>query len=256
VAGSYDALADRYDDLYGDNLARAEDDFVFDLLARRGVIDPDAVVLDVGCGTGLFVDRHPFPSTSHYLGVDVSPGMLERAAAKHPHMAPSFRVADACNMTQTIRWWRDAHTLVHRRRWTVDHVVCLYAVVNYLDDPVAMLRSAASFTRPGGTLTVMFHAPPAATKPRYALDMAGVADPPRHFYDRERIRALFRRAPAWALTDMIPFQFALDRVPGAARLPVRALRAAIGAESALLRFAPDRAYYLIATANRQKGHAA
>ncbi len=53
---------------------------------------PDDRVLDVGCGTGALVER----ATEHGaagVGVDISPGMIEAAAALVP--AASFVVADA-----------------------------------------------------------------------------------------------------------------------------------------------------------------
>ncbi len=49
-----------------------------------------ASVLEVGCGTGTLLAAL---SPAHGLGIDVSPRMVEIAAAKHPSL--SFRVADA-----------------------------------------------------------------------------------------------------------------------------------------------------------------
>jgi 2-polyprenyl-3-methyl-5-hydroxy-6-metoxy-1,4-benzoquinol methylase len=52
---------------------------------------PEGVsVLEIGCGTGSLLSAL---SPAHGVGIDVSPRMVEIAAAKHPTL--SFRVADA-----------------------------------------------------------------------------------------------------------------------------------------------------------------
>lgn len=42
-------------------------------------------ILDIGCGTGLFLDLFPQTNPEKYIGVDPSFRMLERMLKKHPH---------------------------------------------------------------------------------------------------------------------------------------------------------------------------
>lgn len=75
----YDSLAPRYDARYKTPQALLEDEAVFGLL-KRHVRTP---VLDLGCGTGLFLDHMPMHH-DQYQGVDISPQMLEQLMVKHP----------------------------------------------------------------------------------------------------------------------------------------------------------------------------
>lgn len=51
-----------------------------EVIAKLGA-PTGARILDLGCGTGA--NRAHLPSDIHYIGVDLSVGMLRRAAAKH-----------------------------------------------------------------------------------------------------------------------------------------------------------------------------
>lgn len=47
---------------------------------------PEAHILDLGCGTGLELERYfPLNPTAHVTGIDLSKAMLETLAAKFPH---------------------------------------------------------------------------------------------------------------------------------------------------------------------------
>ena len=87
---------DRFDQTYEDELDQAiafaghEHGFYVDAkarrlleLVRRRVAAPRPRVLDVGCGVGL-TDARLLPHVGELHGVDVSPGMVERARAANP----------------------------------------------------------------------------------------------------------------------------------------------------------------------------
>jgi len=90
-------------------------------------------VLEIGCGTGTLLAAL---SPTRGLGVDVSPGMVEIAAAKHPSL--HFRVADAEAFDPGE---------------TFDYVI-VPDVVEHLTDPQAMFRSIRKACHPGTRVIV------------------------------------------------------------------------------------------------------
>lgn len=87
----------------------------------RERVPEGASILEIGCGTGTLLAAL---SPARGVGVDISPRMVEIAAAKHP--ALSFRVADAEAFDPGE---------------TFDFVI-VPDVVEHLPDPAAMFRSA------------------------------------------------------------------------------------------------------------------
>lgn len=86
-------MADDYDRLYGARPeTEPEDELVVGYLHDR--LPRGASILDVGCGTGYFLDQMKWPR-GLYLGFDYSARMLGRAMEKHPGY--EFTEADALN---------------------------------------------------------------------------------------------------------------------------------------------------------------
>jgi SAM-dependent methyltransferase len=99
----------------------------------RKRVPTGASVLEIGCGTGtLLAGLRP----ARGVGVDVSPGMVEIAAAKHPSL--HFRVADAEAFDPGE---------------TFDFVI-VPDVVEHLSDPQAMFRSVRKACHPGTRVIV------------------------------------------------------------------------------------------------------
>lgn len=80
----WDTVAHRYDGFYTSCWSRRENKLVTQRLARADLPE-EPVVLDLGCGTGLGASlvRRVRPNAS-YIGVDVSPTMLDLARRRHP----------------------------------------------------------------------------------------------------------------------------------------------------------------------------
>ncbi len=55
-------------------------------------LEPPKFLLDVGCGIGNLIAFTPLATKDNYLGIDISPPMIERARALHPDYC--FEVAD------------------------------------------------------------------------------------------------------------------------------------------------------------------
>lgn len=109
--------------------------YYYRLLAEiyRERVPEGAPVLEIGCGTGTLLAAL---SPANGVGIDVSPRMVEIAAAKHPSL--SFRVADAEAFDPGQ---------------TFDFVI-VPDVVEHLSDAGAMFRSARSACHEGTRVIV------------------------------------------------------------------------------------------------------
>lgn len=84
VRQAYDDLAERYDQEFTRPIDYAEDQVVFYMM--RGCHRPFDKVLDLGCGTGLYLE-HLYTEPEFYRGVDISSKMLKIAESKFPKHA-------------------------------------------------------------------------------------------------------------------------------------------------------------------------
>lgn len=126
----YDRVAESYDALWASPEAQAEDRRIMEAVAYQG-----GDVLDIGCGTGLFLD-HVKPEG--YLGIDPSAGMLERLKAKHP-------------AAEVIRTRFESFAPLGR---TFDLIVGLYCA-SYIDPKT--LKRIPRLLKPGGRFFLMFY---------------------------------------------------------------------------------------------------
>jgi ubiquinone/menaquinone biosynthesis C-methylase UbiE len=134
----YDAFSARYEDHRGKNDPGGYHDLLDELeteFLRRFGSGRD--VLEVGCGTGLLLDRiSRFARSAR--GVDISPGMLERA---------SERGHDVREAPATALPFDDE---------TFD-VTCSFKVLAHVPDASAALREMARVTKPGGHVVAEFY---------------------------------------------------------------------------------------------------
>jgi len=124
----YDKIALQYDDLFKNQEYKDEDKKIMDLIKPRGS------VLDIGCGTGLFLEYH---NPDKYLGIDISENMLKKIKLKYPNR-------------QTIRTsFEDFYGK------TFDTVIALYGTASYIK-PEA-LDKIEYLLNPGGKVFLMFY---------------------------------------------------------------------------------------------------
>jgi len=134
----YDRIAGQYDTHGWDWYAATSGERLAQLLLEQGA-GPGARVLDAGCGTGtlaLFLADAGYAVT----GVDLSPGMLERAAAKDGASRLTWAEADIRSLELAPRF---------------DAIVTVADVLNHLrslDDWEAAFRSFHRHLKPGGIL--------------------------------------------------------------------------------------------------------
>lgn len=139
-AGSYDNVADTFDDLahlYAEPQARCLADAI-DISARTHVID-------MGCGTGLvtFAAAAASGPQTKITGIDLSQGMLTEARAKSDTLGLSDRVTFQTGDAEALDL-PDDH---------VDGFVSLYAF-SHFPHPDAAAREAFRVLSPGGRLAV------------------------------------------------------------------------------------------------------
>ena len=78
AVNQYDAIAEDYDSLFKDKASIEENSKIASML-----FDVPGIILDVGCGTGLFLDILKV-SSDEYFGIDPSNKKLEIFRKKHP----------------------------------------------------------------------------------------------------------------------------------------------------------------------------
>jgi demethylmenaquinone methyltransferase/2-methoxy-6-polyprenyl-1,4-benzoquinol methylase len=147
----FDIIASRYDDFTRTFSFGMDATWKAELLAAlRGHVRPDAVALDIACGTGdlAFAVAELAPD-GRVLGIDASQNMIEkaraRAGARTGSGTPAFDVGDMASLPA-----RDA---------TVDLVTGGYALRN-APDWRAALTECARVLKPGGLLvTLDFYRP-------------------------------------------------------------------------------------------------
>lgn len=137
VRRHFDAIAADYDRW------KRRSSCYYGLLAdlHRELVPPGSSVLEIGCGTGtLLASLEP----GRGVGVDLSPRMVEIAAARHPGL--SFVAADAAALPAGE---------------TFDFVI-IPDVIEHLSDPAAVFRAVRRRCRPD-TLVIV-----ASVNPRWA----------------------------------------------------------------------------------------
>jgi len=129
----FDQYADRFDtDLTG-TLKYQAPALVAALLARSGVAEGSADLLDLGCGTGLSgAALKPFARVMD--GVDLSPGMVAKARARGIYNALAVGEAEAFLVGNGKSW----------------DVVAAVDMLNYIGDLGPIFRAAAARLKPDG----------------------------------------------------------------------------------------------------------
>ena len=109
-----------------------------------GTLDAGERVVDVGCGAGIdsLIAAQMVSSTGHVIGVDMTPAMLEKAAA-------SAAAADVDNVEFRAGY---GESVPVPDEWA--DVVISNGVLNLMPDKVAALTEMARVLKPGGRLQI------------------------------------------------------------------------------------------------------
>jgi SAM-dependent methyltransferase len=136
---TYDAVADDYvahifDELKGKPF---DQQLLDEVVARAG----DGVICDLGCGPG-HVARYLYERGANVVGVDLSPGMIDRARTMTPSVR--FEVGDMRALDAPDGAWQA--------------IVAMYSIIHLPPgERVPAFREIKRVLAPGGTLLVSFH---------------------------------------------------------------------------------------------------
>ena len=137
VKRTYDVVADDYVEHIFDELK----DKPFDRQLLDEIARTPGVVCDLGCGPG-HVARYLHERGAHVVGVDLSPGMIERARTLTPSVR--FETGDMRALDVPDGAWQA--------------IVAFYSIIHFraaeLPDVFGELQRVLA---PGGTLVVSFH---------------------------------------------------------------------------------------------------
>ena len=89
---AYSHIAKTYDEIYSSHKCEIENQYIRTILKKHSI--PDGNILDLGCGTGNFLDWFP-ESIFRFEGVDISKEMINVAEYKYPE--GKFYVGDMAN---------------------------------------------------------------------------------------------------------------------------------------------------------------
>jgi len=182
VSIHYDKVADDYDNHYDASNGRDYYSHICD-----GVISAlpqDGRLLDIGCGTGLFMQRY-LKTGREAIGIDISRGMIRRARTRS--------VSDVALGNAEVLPFGDQ---------TFDSVSSLLAF-SYFQNPESMLDEAFRVLKPGGSLSictlgknVFTSMVPAAYRIGEKLNVkrVGMAYFSEHYYREEEIKKLLEDA--------------------------------------------------------------
>lgn len=101
-------------------------------------IEPGVTVLDVACGTGVLFPFYLERGAARITGVDLSPAMINHAAAKFSDPAITLLCADIEELTFPEPFDR----------------CVVYSALPHFPDPRRLIERLAGFVRAGGRLTV------------------------------------------------------------------------------------------------------
>lgn len=211
VECAFDGIADRYDAVFSDDRCMVEDKLLATRLEEFLPYAGPGPLLDVGCGSGLFLHLIPWFQHDEYTGIDISHRMLAKARDVFPRAR--FLPGSVEDMALVSG--------------TFTGVVSLYSALSYVAAPLAALDEIHRVLTPGGKCFLMVYGP--RWYDRYC-ERAGIAHlqtSPAAWtlwqaeqrmrlcrFKAIRITAFSLPVPTWALRWETPW---CQRFPGAGR---------------------------------------
>lgn len=183
VQRHYDEMAEVYDRRYDQGPGRSYHAHLSEKVMDS--LPPGGRLLDIGCGTGLFVERY-CERGGRAVGLDLSPKMIERAR-------------DRC---RSAEWTVGTGETLPFRDDVFDAVSSLLAF-SYFRDPDRMLAEVLRVLRPGGRLSLCTLGRNFLTAGLPAIHtlgeiarvrQVGMGSFGEHYYTERQMKDLFTRA--------------------------------------------------------------
>lgn len=175
----YDEVADIYDRQYDLGQGRAYYSHICDMVMEH--LPKNSTLLDLGCGTGLFMQRYE-ELGGRAIGLDISRGMILRARQRCPKSDVTLGTAECLPFKEN----------------TFDGLSSLLAF-SYLRNPEAMLADAFRVLKPGGSISICTLGKNAFTTfipliyrvgERLHIRRVGMAYFGEHYYSEEELGSL------------------------------------------------------------------
>lgn len=131
IAGFFDALADRWDELCH------HDPEKINHILDHTTLHKGLRILDVGCGTGVMEQFLLTYSPAHITGIDISPRMIEQASSKYATPLVDFRCMDVMDLKDE----------------QFDFIIA-YSVFPHFEHPDKVIAHLAELLAPGGELVI------------------------------------------------------------------------------------------------------
>ena len=139
---------DRWSKHYDDGRISRWFQYTQELTIRLLDLKPNSKVLDVGCGTGHAVLRlASIVSDGKACGIDVSPGMVEKASSKVPQ-----------DLKGIVEFVQASSEEIPYTKGYFNQVLCTNSFHHY-PDPLQALREMRRVLKPGGQIVIFENAP-------------------------------------------------------------------------------------------------
>jgi len=182
----YDAIALNYETVYYqdkiENIILAEDMALQQMIPYYG----NGTILDLGCGTGYFLDLFHVSDKSTYFGLDISQNMINVARKKHDGF--NFFKADALSFS-THSLFFQKRTLSEPRYY--DLAVSLFSIPDYCG--LDIVGKAYDILARGGTFVCTFINKEGGYEKIFCLEENGYDYKPKAF-TYEELQDAFKKA--------------------------------------------------------------
>ena len=133
---AYSHIATQYDKIYSSHKCEIENEYIRTILKKHNI--PDGQVLDLGCGTGNFLDWFP-ESLFRFEGVDISKEMIKVAEYKYPE--GKFYVGD----------------MVNKKFYSgeFDSIISLFGSFSYCLKPEVVIHNSYKSLKKDGNFVIM-----------------------------------------------------------------------------------------------------
>ena len=158
VKEAYDKVAASYDGSYQDPISLIEDCII--LRKLNTIIQPSDLVVDLGSGTGFYLDKSPRP-TLNYIGVDCSTEMLQIARLKHPRN----------NFVENYM-----EDMADIKPSSIDVVISLFGSISYAE-PLRTAMEIDRITHKGSRIFLMYYGKGYPDRETYILKRHNITAP-------------------------------------------------------------------------------